>query len=123
MVFNATFTIFQLYRGSIILYIGCYIHTNSKILHFIVSSTNKTDRHDITEIVLKVALNMINETKPSMETDSTKQIENYTHVTSTLFNWKKYNQEEFVTTTFAIRCYQCTPTWCVFIIFKLMFFF
>jgi hypothetical protein len=29
-----------------------------------VSSTNKTDRHDITEIVLKVALNTINQTKP-----------------------------------------------------------
>ena len=27
-----------------------------------VSSTNKTDRHDITEILLKVALNTINET-------------------------------------------------------------
>jgi hypothetical protein len=29
-----------------------------------VSSTNKTDRHDITEILLKVALSTINETKP-----------------------------------------------------------
>ena len=28
-----------------------------------VSSTNKTDRHDITEILLKVALNNINQTK------------------------------------------------------------
>jgi hypothetical protein len=27
-----------------------------------VSSTNKTDRHDITEILLKVALNTINQT-------------------------------------------------------------
>ena len=27
-----------------------------------VSSTNKTDRHDITEILLKVALNIINQT-------------------------------------------------------------
>jgi hypothetical protein len=27
-------------------------------------STNKTDRHDITEILLKVALNTINQTKP-----------------------------------------------------------
>jgi hypothetical protein len=27
-----------------------------------VSSTNKTDRHDITEILLKVALNTIKET-------------------------------------------------------------
>jgi hypothetical protein len=29
-----------------------------------VSSTNKTDRHDITEVLLKVALNTINQTKP-----------------------------------------------------------
>jgi hypothetical protein len=28
-----------------------------------VSSTNKTDRHDITEILLKVALNTIKQTK------------------------------------------------------------
>ena len=30
-----------------------------------VSSTNKTDRHDINEIVYKVALNTINQTKPN----------------------------------------------------------
>ena len=29
-----------------------------------VTSTNKTDRHDITEILLKVALNTINQIKP-----------------------------------------------------------
>jgi hypothetical protein len=29
-----------------------------------VSSTNKTDCHNITEILLKVALNTINKTKP-----------------------------------------------------------
>jgi len=29
-----------------------------------VSSTNKTDRHDITEILLKVALNTMNQAKP-----------------------------------------------------------
>jgi len=29
-----------------------------------ISSTNKTDRHDMTEILLKVALNTINQTKP-----------------------------------------------------------
>jgi hypothetical protein len=32
-----------------------------------VSSTNKTDRHDITVILLKVALNTINLTKPNFE--------------------------------------------------------
>ena len=31
----------------------------------LVSFTNKTDHHDITEILLKVALNTINQTKPS----------------------------------------------------------
>jgi hypothetical protein len=31
----------------------------------LVSSTNKTDRHDTTEIVVKVALNTINQTKPN----------------------------------------------------------
>jgi hypothetical protein len=29
-----------------------------------VSSTNKTDRHNITELLLKVTLNTINQTKP-----------------------------------------------------------
>ena len=31
-----------------------------------VSSTNKTDRHDIAEILLKVALNTINQTQPNL---------------------------------------------------------
>jgi hypothetical protein len=35
-----------------------------------VSSTNKTDRHDIPEIVFKVALNTINQTKTSKEIES-----------------------------------------------------
>ena len=33
-----------------------------------VSSTNKTDSQDITEILLKVALNTINQIKPNMQT-------------------------------------------------------
>jgi hypothetical protein len=33
-----------------------------------VSSTNKTDRHGIAEILLKVALSTINQTKPFMNT-------------------------------------------------------
>jgi hypothetical protein len=32
---------------------------------FHVSSTNKTDRHDITELSLEVALNNIKQTKPN----------------------------------------------------------
>jgi hypothetical protein len=31
-----------------------------------VFSTNETERHDITEIILKVALNTINQTKPKV---------------------------------------------------------
>ena len=39
-----------------------------------VSSTNKTDSHDITEILLKVALNTINQTKPLKDFPISKQI-------------------------------------------------
>ena len=42
------------------------------------SSTNKTDRHDITEIFLKVALNTINQTKPKL------------HMLTSLFDRRKY---------------------------------
>ena len=34
-----------------------------------VSSTNKTDHHNITEILLRVALNTINKTKPNLKYD------------------------------------------------------
>ena len=33
----------------------------------LVSSTNKTDHHDITEILLKVALSTMNQTKPHVD--------------------------------------------------------
>jgi hypothetical protein len=36
----------------------------------VVSSTNKTDRHDITEILLKVALNTIKQTTYSFKSRS-----------------------------------------------------
>jgi hypothetical protein len=40
-----------------------------------VSTTNKTDHHDISEILLKVALNTINQTKPtSPEQGSNSQL-------------------------------------------------
>jgi hypothetical protein len=39
-----------------------------------VSSTNKTDRHDIAEILLKVALNTINQIKPSIQSYEFKQL-------------------------------------------------
>jgi hypothetical protein len=35
----------------------------------LVSSTNKTDHHDITEILLKVALNTLNQTKPEWDSN------------------------------------------------------
>ena len=41
----------------------------------LVSSTNKTDHHDITEILLKVALNTINQpNQPYLKTSSAKPI-------------------------------------------------
>jgi hypothetical protein len=40
-----------------------------------VSSTNKTDRHDITEIVLKVTLNNINQAKPKRQLVATSSNE------------------------------------------------
>ena len=43
----------------------------------LVSSTNKTDRHDITEILLKVVLNIINQTNLNVS-------DNYIHVISSL---------------------------------------
>jgi hypothetical protein len=38
----------------------------SGFLRVLWSSTNQTDHHDITEILLKVALNTINQTKPGI---------------------------------------------------------
>ena len=48
-----------------------------------VSSTNKTDRHDITEMLLKVALNTISHQRPTL-----KSVEwvNYTKVLKILLN-------------------------------------
>jgi hypothetical protein len=43
-----------------------------------VSSTNKTDRQDITEILLKVELNTINQTKPINSIIKDKTSEFYT---------------------------------------------
>jgi hypothetical protein len=40
----------------------------------LVSSTSKADCHDITEILLKVALNPINQTKPNLNSE-----ENFSH--------------------------------------------
>ena len=40
----------------------------------LVSSTNKTDRHDITEIVLKVALNIINQTNNNISVISWRSV-------------------------------------------------
>jgi hypothetical protein len=47
-----------------------------------VSSTNKTDHHDIAEILLKVALNTIDQTKPNQ-----KQTNNSQMLTCIIFYW------------------------------------
>jgi hypothetical protein len=41
----------------------------------VVSSTNETDCHDINEILLKVALNIINQSKPNHHKDSYAHID------------------------------------------------
>ena len=48
----------------IVIYCGTHLMPNSPGTP--VSSTNKTDLHDITEILLNVALNIINQTKEDM---------------------------------------------------------
>jgi len=45
----------------------------------LVSSTNKTDRNDTTEILLKVALITINQTKP-MALIQSGESQQYTHI-------------------------------------------
>jgi hypothetical protein len=47
-----------------------------------VSSTNKTDHHDIAEILLKVVLNTIDQTKPNQ-----KQTNNSQMLTCIIFYW------------------------------------
>ena len=44
----------------VIKYVSDMLQVGGFLLVLLVSSTNKTDRHDITEILLKVALNTIN---------------------------------------------------------------
>ena len=64
-----------------------------------VSSTNKTDRHAITEILLKVALNIINQQKPTIiesfmldcRSCSWLYILHEMHNTSSIFISKYYN--------------------------------
>ena len=60
-VFNSVFYHFGVYTVSVYLHEwgmqNIYPGTS-------ISSTNKNNRHDITEILLKVALNTINQTKP-----------------------------------------------------------
>jgi hypothetical protein len=46
-------------------YVIKFVSDLRHVVVFFGYSTNKTDCHDITEILLKVALNTINQTKPS----------------------------------------------------------
>jgi hypothetical protein len=61
MVFNATF------NNISVIYVRLKCRTGRWFSHGTpVSSTNKTDHHDIIEILLKVALNAINQTNISV---------------------------------------------------------
>jgi hypothetical protein len=55
-------TVFQLYRGGKFYWWRKPENPEKTTDQLSVSSTNKTDRHDITELLLKVALNTINQT-------------------------------------------------------------
>ena len=62
-----------------------------------VSSTNKTDHHDITEILLKVTLNTINRTKPYVLTEyhhRNKKIVNHLGISSYINTHYTYIQTE-----------------------------
>jgi hypothetical protein len=52
-----------------------------------VSSTNKTDCHDITEILLKVALNIINLTKGFSHMSEWKWKVKHVCLVSQVYNW------------------------------------
>ena len=54
----------------------------------VVSSTNKTDRHDITEILLKVALNTIKQTNKQTMIE-TKYANDELNIHSICRNWRK----------------------------------
>ena len=72
-----------------------------------VSFNNKTDRHNITEILLKVALNAINQTKPSQRTVS------LWYYTFTLF-WNIYiimGLFRFLISNLSILKYQLTSNY------------
>ena len=53
-----------------------------------VSSTNKTDRHDITEMLFKMALNTINQTNQSKDSTNEKE--------GLLLVWKLRHSENIV---------------------------
>jgi hypothetical protein len=82
-------------------------------------STNKTDSHDITEILLKVTLNIINQTKPNLNVAylaKTQQIPislwfdqtNYVCLTSlnTMFYFYLRSEATYTDILFQIRLYR-----------------
>jgi hypothetical protein len=71
-----------------------------------VSSTNKTDRHDITEILLKVALNNINKT-----IKSSGYLDNFHRQTNNMSNI--FNHDSYFTNGIKMCCYSkhLNPSW------------
>ena len=65
---------------------------------FMASSANKTDRHDITEILLKVALNIINQIKPNhILFDQFEKKKNHVYDLTLCTNWRfKYCRKKVV---------------------------
>jgi hypothetical protein len=61
-----------------------------------VSSTNKIDRHDITNILLKVVLNTINQTYTNLLTIRDKDITNMFIFVTIRTNWFLLNKEVFL---------------------------
>jgi hypothetical protein len=76
MVFNATFNNISVISWRSVLLVGGFVSDLRQVGGFLqvlqFPPTNKTDRHDITEILLKVALNTINQpTNPTAMLSST----------------------------------------------------
>jgi hypothetical protein len=60
----------------------------TEVLGTPVSSTNKSDRHDLTEILLKVTLNTINKTDKHIHSHKKRYLE----VISRLIRFKEFNR-------------------------------
>ena len=68
----------------------------------LVSSTNKTDHHDIAEILLKVALNTIKQTSKNKMADKSKYTCFLLTYNTCLIDWNKIVIIEYIITTYLI---------------------